>query len=376
MFEKYADGYLYREVECNGGVNLELKPGNQIIQINYNTMHKIIDNIKPKETAVIVDLSFAEGTKYVIDHLKSLDCKIIWIDHHKSSIELQEEYPELKEIKGIRDASRSGAWLTWTWFSNPSNAFAYGVTTKNKFYSTRIKSCPVYPEKAELTPRTITYNSPVPLFVVLTDDYDRWVNTFSESKELNLAHSMYGMSPKCNFWYHLFLGYLSFEMEVFSERCDECQNADNEDYVNRIKRYLRDLKLANDTCLGISLNKGETMLYYDIKTKRMQWHSGGFMGFVKDINGNRYRAAILNIRSNSDCFPPEVLDEYDVVSVYNFNGGETSVGKFKYSFYSSHDEVDCSAIAKYYSESGGGHAGAAGCYSNEFIYEDYGPIVI
>ena len=377
MFEKYADEYLYREIDCcNGSSKLELKPDCRLKQINYNIYDQIVSNVEPGEIVFFVDLTFTDATAYILDELKTLNCNIIWIDHHKSSIDLEESHPEYKDIKGIRSIDRSGAWLTWEWFANPINQAEADIdyySKINMFYTTITQGCPIHPEKTSLIPKTITEKSPIPLFVRLTDDYDRWIHAFKESKSFNLAHMMYGSSPLCGFWYHLFLEYLSTEMNLTSIRCDECQTSDNDEFVNNVERYLDTLKLKSDSPLGLALSKGDIMLSYDLKTKRTQWYSGGFEGYLTD-GTNTYRAAILNIRSNSDCFPDEIIDEYDLVSIYAFNGGETSVGKFKYSFYTNKDNVDCNAIAQYYSPSGGGHASAAGCYSDEFIYEDYGPI--
>lgn len=84
------------------------------IGIDYNN-HKIesidIDSIK-NEVIYIVDLSFTERN---IDILRKLNenNEVIWIDHHDASMEINDMYDDIRNIKGIRSKSHSGAYFTW-----------------------------------------------------------------------------------------------------------------------------------------------------------------------------------------------------------------------------------------------------------------------
>ena len=72
------------------------------------------DLIKPGERVYFVDYSFSLSTKDRLTKLMEITNDIIWIDHHESSIKLEKEHPEFKEIPGIRvNGKISGAGLTW-----------------------------------------------------------------------------------------------------------------------------------------------------------------------------------------------------------------------------------------------------------------------
>lgn len=69
---------------------------------------------------------------------------------------------------------------------------------------------------------------------------------------------------------------------------------------------------------------------------------------------------VVNKKTNSWIFG-DLIDRYTAVVVYVFDGD-----KFSYSMYSSDPRFDCSKYAERYG--GGGHAGAAGFTSTEFLF--------
>lgn len=81
-------------------------------EVDY-VMQLPLDKIQDGEQVWFIDYSFKENTLYVFDNLINRNCDIIWIDHHTSSINLQEQHKELKLIKGIRQDGISGAGLTY-----------------------------------------------------------------------------------------------------------------------------------------------------------------------------------------------------------------------------------------------------------------------
>ena len=121
------------------------------IGIDYNN-HKIADVdlsiIENGEEVYISDLSFTDETIHILDALMN-KCgdKLIWNDHHKSSIELCKKFTYLKNIKGVRSVDDSGAFLTWvSLYTNPMPKavmfvsdwdcfhFKYGETTRHFKY--------------------------------------------------------------------------------------------------------------------------------------------------------------------------------------------------------------------------------------------------
>ena len=137
--------------------------------VNYNDKLVELKRIKEAEDygsnnpteIYIVDLSLStlKSLLEVQSMIELFDCKVVYIDHHVTSIEAWDKYinyPELATLKEaeesgklekILDISRSGAWL------------AYDHLIGNDF------------------PDIITY----------IDDYDRWVHNFPESKLANIA---------------------------------------------------------------------------------------------------------------------------------------------------------------------------------------------
>lgn len=76
------------------------------------------DEAQEGEEVWIVDYSFTEKTSGTITKLMEKKCKIIWIDHHDSSIKLENTHPEFKILRGIRDKAHSGIALTYMYIKN------------------------------------------------------------------------------------------------------------------------------------------------------------------------------------------------------------------------------------------------------------------
>lgn len=76
------------------------------------------DIIEDGETVYFVDLSFSVNS---VDKLKEIletkKCKLIWCDHHSSTMEVLKNYPGYNSIEGIRQEGISGAALTWMYFN-------------------------------------------------------------------------------------------------------------------------------------------------------------------------------------------------------------------------------------------------------------------
>jgi len=86
-------------------------------EVDY-IMNLPVDNIVDGEQIFFVDYSFKDNTKEILNTLMQKGCDVIWIDHHTSSINLVEMYPELNSIKGLRKDKISGAALTYMYFYN------------------------------------------------------------------------------------------------------------------------------------------------------------------------------------------------------------------------------------------------------------------
>lgn len=105
-----------------------------------------IDKVSIGEDVYIVDYSFTCNTVGVLAELINLKCNVVWIDHHKSSIELMKnpDYAWLHNIPGVRNSNASGALLTYLHFNCVSSSEA-------------------------------------PMYIRYVDDYDRWIYAFGDN---------------------------------------------------------------------------------------------------------------------------------------------------------------------------------------------------
>lgn len=84
-------------------------------------------------------------------------------------------------------------------------------------------------------------------------------------------------------------------------------------------------------------------------------------GFEYDFDGHK-AFCINNCFSGSEYFG-EMIDKYDIVCCFNYNGVDRI---WEYSLYSNKENVDCSVICT--ERGGGGHKGAAGFTTNKLVF--------
>jgi oligoribonuclease NrnB/cAMP/cGMP phosphodiesterase (DHH superfamily) len=112
-------------------------------EVDY-VMELPLDKIQENEKVYFVDYSFKKDTVWQLEKILEKTKDIIWIDHHTSSLNLENELPWAKEIKGIRHEGISGAALTYMYLNN------YGT---EEFYD-------------------------IPHAIRLVSDYDCWIYEF------------------------------------------------------------------------------------------------------------------------------------------------------------------------------------------------------
>lgn len=91
-------------------------------EVDY-VMELPLDKIRPDEKIYLVDYSFKKDTMWQLEKVLSLTNDVIWIDHHTSSLNLENEVDYIcgirpKDIKGIRRDKISGAALTYMYLYN------------------------------------------------------------------------------------------------------------------------------------------------------------------------------------------------------------------------------------------------------------------
>lgn len=81
-------------------------------EVDY-VMKLPLDVIQENEKVYFVDYSFKKDTVWQLEEILKKTKNVIWIDHHTSSINLENELPWTQGILGVRREGISGAGLTY-----------------------------------------------------------------------------------------------------------------------------------------------------------------------------------------------------------------------------------------------------------------------
>lgn len=282
-------------------------------EIDYGR-HFPLEEIESDDSVVIVDFSLPPEVMAKLMSKINNHKNILWIDHHKSSIERYEkELPAALEVlPGIRYVGMCGAMLTWIYLFG--DICEYGtVITDTELIEDRAKDAPTV--------------------VKLVNDHDVWnykygavtsyFQTFVKSTD---------SSPDGVFWYGF--SYAPTRMHV------------NE----FIKGFSK---------LSSCIDKGRIMNKY-----KQAWESDYVkkMSFETEFHG--YTCLAVNTAlANMSLFDSVRSSSYDMYIVFAYNGTN-----FTYSLYS--ETIDVAKIAEEYG--GGGHKGAAGFRSDELLIKKTG----
>jgi len=163
------------------------------------------------ERVYFVDYSF---TKHTVDALATLlhrGCHVIWIDHHTSSINLQEDpgYTWLKSIDGIRSDEASGAALTYMFLFNCSW-------------------------------------DAIPYFLKLVSDYDTWTYAYDpDTTCFKLGIEVFDYDPLSDVWHTLFSDPTG---SAFIDRGQPIKYYIDRDYAQYRDSFAYDIELCGYPC--------------------------------------------------------------------------------------------------------------------------------
>lgn len=291
----------------------------------------------------IVDLSFTKESISALFDICEGATSVTWIDHHKSSLEAVED-DEIKEkldkydnLEYLINTDMSATVLTYLYL-----AFwrSFKISLAKVWMETELEKYIKYTSEEfneidlEAGDYTLELQN-VPNYVQYIDRYDRWVY----GDDIRPVLFSYGCMT------------YSTNLFVYPNKTVE-QLAFNNNFWNRIHMY---------TFTGGIIEDGRiAKRYADV----MNRNNRNEAAYERDILG--YKAIIMNTFGNSMVFGDKAPEDYDVLIIYNYNGKHKL---FNYSFYSSNPDVDCSKIAAHFDPKGGGHKGAAGCSSKEFLFK-------
>lgn len=323
--------------------NMEDLPESYIL-FNYEDN---FDKHTEKDDVFLVDISLKELDQDKLFNLCKTARSVLWIDHHKSSIEFVNRYTDsLQSIKNLTyfvSDCACGAALTYAFFNSLDNINRIRDVTEDETYnisatyksaqsldsavitltlSKRSKKNPAatYVDMAHIT---------LPKWLAYVDDYDCW-------KKIN---------EKSNF-FKMGLDIEDIRVAIEDSRSDTLvfnsfwNNIENS--TENIAKYVENGKL---------ISKYIKARYSQELKGTFEWEFEGTKFICKNGTGDSFNFG-------------ELLQKYPAAILFRYNG---STGMWTYSVYScDQSNFDCSNFAKKFE--GGGHFHASGFSSKDLIF--------
>ena len=239
-----------------------------------------------------------------MDRLFEITSNVTWIDHHKSAIERYKDYD--KEIRGVRYDGVAGCMLTFCYLHFMTQA-----------------------GEGDIIPFELNMVQYAPLFTKLIADYDVWTFEYGDqTRGFEKGFSLYPHEPTDQIWGDLFDQYL----------------------------FIND-KSEKDNLTKKIAKEGHLLIKYRRAMMKSYCKANGFEAMLE----NSYKVYAVNMAMmSSDDFVIDNVDDYDLLVGFSCDGHQ-----WRYSFRSAKEKIDCAKIAERYG--GGGHVGAAGCNTKDFI---------
>lgn len=280
---------------------------------NYKDMFPVKENF---DCVFLIDLAIAndENAEKVLDYYRS-GKGLFWFDHHASSIEMEEKYPELKNIQGIRSTKGCGAILTYIFY----DVMSEGLVQENFSLFNYIN------RMIEGKYRVEEYVLNAPRFIRLVDDHDRGIHNIPGSTYLNEAY--YSLPSFPSYSKNQRLMYL-------------CMKDTEDKYLPALDKYI-----------SAGLEIYHWKLINGLSTLKL----GGFEASIcDDADGNPINMICLNTPlRGSTTFGPLYGSEYEVAMCFHTKGETTCA-----TIYTNSSRVSAKYIAEKFG--GGGHPNCAG----------------
>lgn len=309
----YASAAIVYNAIANDHANIELS------EQNYTKSCNDILNVSDAytyEKIYIVDYSIStdEDATWLININKNTN--VCWIDHHESSIDMEKKYPEILNISGIRLNGLSAAALCWYW-SHVDHDLTKLLSLKRRNDSI------IDPDSA----RSFLVKNHCPNIILYTHRYDIFDHS---NDDMYPIYFNYGDRHNLKWW-----------IEIINH------SASYTDII--VDKEIEAGKIEYDKSIQYNLKYCDTY------------------GFETSLSaaGKTYSVFAINKATGNSLLFGDIIDKYDIVSVFQYIGPDKC---FRYSIYSSkNSDINVSKIAKEFG--GGGHPHAAGFKSKELIYK-------
>lgn len=265
-----------------------------------------IDNY---DSIYLLDYSIStyENIKFVLELNSNENINIVWIDHHKSSIESIDNYPQLKDIEGFRIIGISATLLCWCKYLS-DNRVDLIKSIFNKILDTHSTISTDETDK-------IISETHVPKCIAAIHYYDIWDHRNPDTTNFKLGYTLNNPESIWGIIQSSYLDYTTYRGSVEDGRV--------------ISRYVDEQN--KEYCAKAALDMNIS------------------------YNGRLYSVMALNTNRCTSLTFGDNMDKYDICMPFWYNGKKHI---WSYSLYTNKDDVDCSEIAK--TLGGGGHKQAAG----------------
>ena len=318
----------------------------KLIEVDYTI--ELNEDIQKDDIAVFLDYSFS--SKNNVEYLTTLienNIRVVWIDHHASSLNVLKNNSELfdacgdsKKVDIVLDTSYCGAWLSFNYFKEKYLSMKANKEVKNK------------------------YMGYVPDFIKYVNSHDLWRFDMPNTEEFVLGIESLDYAPEKL----MDMVYGNFSIDLFNNKnIIRRAIAIMDKHNTECRKYIE----SESTFINNMIEAGKCIKRYKDRQNKIERNYSGFEFKIKYKSETKqitYRGFAMNLHGNSSVFG-EKFNEYDIVCPFI----RTKSGIWKYSLFTSKDGIDCSSIASALGcmdyLGGGGHVKAAGFQTKKCIFD-------
>lgn len=358
---------LYNGVSTNNPGNKKINHVDSITFIGFNNGDKLPD-LSEYDKIIMCDISFSGNVMREISH----SAKLIWIDHHISSMnDVNKSYeewnliPPIKSILGIRDIHYAACELTWKYFF-PNEEMPEIVRLLGRYDCFGHMGTDEEKKILEFQygARNVLVN-----YEQCYNLLKSWSNpNHREMHDSQINHMWLNGQPIYSYLCTEARQVYKNGFEIWLKEPTFYENGNHTGVTNLRKFICINKERFNPINFGIKYHEPITKYYWCLETTpySLLCEDG-----KTTVNSDDSSILKFSTKEEAESFNTSSL--YKVVEHgWTTNGYDGAAcfhyadGQWYFSLYNENKEVDCSAIAKQFG--GGGHKGAAGFRVNDIEF--------